>query len=69
MVKKAITLCVFLLGTMTAPALAANTCSQGKKGCMNTGGDAQVCEQRRQSCMETGCWSGGLVQRCGYIKK
>jgi hypothetical protein len=45
------------------------TCSEGKMGCMKTGGEAQTCEQRRQSCMATGCWNGFQIQRCGYVKK
>jgi hypothetical protein len=59
---------VCLLGLMSIPAFAV-TCTQGKAGCMKTGGDAQSCEQRRQACMASGCWNGALVQKCGYVKK
>jgi len=65
---KKLVLGVLLAASMSIPAFAV-TCSQGKAGCMSTGGDAQTCEARRQSCMATGCWNGALVQKCGYVKK
>jgi hypothetical protein len=64
----AFTLAAMVITDMRSAAFAVS-CSQGKSGCMQTGGTADVCQARYQSCMQSGCWNGALVQKCGYVKK
>jgi hypothetical protein len=45
-----------------ASAQQRATCSQARLHC----GTQRVCQRRYEACMETGCWTGGLVKRCGY---
>jgi hypothetical protein len=47
-----------------ASAQQRATCSQARSLC----GTQPVCKRRYDSCMETGCWTVGLVKRCGYEK-
>jgi hypothetical protein len=48
-----------------ASAQQRATCSQARSHC----GTQRVCQRRYDACMETGCWSVGLVKRCGYEKE
>jgi hypothetical protein len=48
-----------------ASAQQRATCSQARAHC----GTQKVCQRRFESCMETGCWTVGLVKRCGYEKQ
>jgi hypothetical protein len=48
-----------------APAQQRATCSQARSSC----GKQPVCQRRYEACMETGCWTVGLVKRCGYEKE
>ncbi len=41
------------------------TCSQARLHW----GTQRVCQRRYDACMETGCWTVGLVKRCGYEKE
>jgi hypothetical protein len=45
-----------------ASAQQRATCSQERSLC----GKQPVCQRRYEACMETGCWTVGLVKRCGY---
>jgi len=45
-----------------ASAQQRATCSQARSLC----GKQPVCQRRYEACMETGCWTVGLVKRCGY---
>jgi hypothetical protein len=47
-----------------APAQQRATCSQARSLC----GTQPVCQRRYEACMQTGCWTVGLVKRCGYEK-
>jgi len=48
-----------------ASAQQRATCSQARAHC----GTQKVCQRRFENCMETGCWTVGLVKRCGYEKQ
>jgi len=48
-----------------APTQERATCSQARSSC----GKQPVCQRRYDACMETGCWTVGLVKRCGYEKR
>jgi hypothetical protein len=48
-----------------ASAQQRATCSQARPHC----GTQRVCQRRYDACMETGCWTVGLVKRCGYEKE
>jgi hypothetical protein len=56
-----------LLAMLSGEASAQQraTCSQARAHC----GTQKVCQRRFESCMETGCWTVGLVKRCGYEKQ
>ncbi len=41
------------------------TCSQARLHC----GTQRVCQRRYDACIETGCWTVGLIKRCGYEKE
>ena len=41
------------------------TCSQARLHC----GTQRVCQRRCDACIETGCWTVGLIKRCGYEKE
>jgi hypothetical protein len=45
-----------------ASAQERESCSQARSHC----GTQPVCQRRYESCMQTGCWTVGLVKRCGY---
>jgi hypothetical protein len=47
-----------------APAQQRATCSQARSHC----GAQPVCQRRYDSCLATGCWTVGLIKRCGYEK-
>ena len=47
-----------------APAQQRATCSQARSHC----GTQPVCQRRYDTCMQTGCWTVGLIKRCGYAK-
>jgi hypothetical protein len=32
-------------------------------------GKQPVCQRRHDACIETGCWTVGLIKRCGYEKR
>jgi hypothetical protein len=53
--------------TISYEALAQQraTCSQARSLC----GKQPVCQRRYEACMETGCWTVGLIKRCGYEKE
>jgi hypothetical protein len=53
--------------TISYEALAQHraTCSQARSLC----GKQPVCQRRYEACMETGCWTVGIVKRCGYEKE
>jgi len=53
--------------TISYEALAQQraTCSQARSLC----GKQPVCQRRYEVCMETGCWTVGLIKRCGYEKE
>ena len=48
-----------------APAQERATCSQARSSC----GKQPVCQRRHDACIETGCWTVGLIKRCGYEKR
>ena len=48
-----------------ASAQQRATCSQARSLC----GKQPVCQRRYEACMETGCWTVGLVKRCGYERE
>jgi hypothetical protein len=48
-----------------APAQERATCSQARSSC----GKRPVCQRRHDACIETGCWTVGLIKRCGYEKR
>ena len=48
-----------------ASAQQRETCSQARLHC----GTQRVCQRRYDACMETGCWTVGLIKRCGYEKE
>src|SRR5213080_788209 len=41
------------------------TCSQALSHC----GTQPVCQRRYEACIEVGCWTVGLIKRCGYEKR
>jgi hypothetical protein len=45
-----------------ASAQERETCSQARSHC----GKQPVCQRRYEACLQTGCWTVGLVKRCGY---
>ena len=45
-----------------APAQERETCSQARSHC----GAQRVCQRRYDACLQTGCWTVGLIKRCGY---
>jgi hypothetical protein len=53
--------------TISYEALAQQraTCSQARSSC----GKQPVCQGRYEACLETGCWTVGLIKRCGYEKE
>ena len=69
MLRLALALASLIAITLFPVDALAQTCSQGRSGCNNTGGNATICQQRYLSCMNTGCWLGSLVKKCGYQKK
>ena len=50
------------ISCVEARAQERETCSQARSHC----GIQRVCQRRYESCMQTGCWTVGLVKRCGY---
>jgi hypothetical protein len=66
--KKVILLGACLFSLMNVSAFA-DTCSQAKAGCLNTGGDMKTCGRRYNDCVYTGCWIGWLKRRCLLEKK
>jgi hypothetical protein len=48
-----------------ASAQQRATCSQARSHC----GTQRVCQRRYETCVESGCWTVGLLKRCGYEKE
>ena len=48
-----------------ASAQEPPTCSQARSYC----GKQRICQKRFEACMQTGCWTVGLLKKCGYQKR
>jgi hypothetical protein len=61
------TVCVpfIAMSSNEASAQQRATCSQARLHC----GKQRVCQRRYDACVETGCWTVGLIKRCGYEKE
>jgi hypothetical protein len=62
------TVCVPFIAAMSsneASAQQRETCSEARLHC----GTQRVCQRRYDACIETGCWTVGLIKRCGYKKE
>ena len=45
------------------------TCLQARHSCSRTSAYLGGCQKRYESCVATGCWNGGLVKGCGYVRQ
>jgi hypothetical protein len=44
------------------------TCSEAYASCASEA-NASICAGRKAGCLSTGCWRGGRVNRCGYVRQ
>jgi hypothetical protein len=50
-------------------APAQPTCSEGYQSCARETRDSSICAARKADCLATGCWRGGRVNACGYVRR